>query len=170
MATATLEARCNARPTRLAFVLPAPDRDLLLTVMAKATSHWGGLFNPIVILDDATRRTRGRHYETFPPERTYIESQADMLMTFDPDILINYGADHLPQAMQKFQHRTFPAARLDWNPWGQGQNTQSYFVDVWPILDDLWDKEFKGSASPRVKIKYLDRARSGASLLLAARF
>jgi hypothetical protein len=168
MATTTLEARCNARPTRLAFVLPAPDREMLLTVIARATSLWGGLFNPIVILDDATRIARGR--QTFPPERTYIESQADMLMAFDPDILINYGATPLPQAMQKFQHRTFPSANLDWNPWGQGQNTQSYFVDVWPILDELWDKEFKGIATPRVKLKYLEKARSEASPLLAARF
>ncbi|MEA2258989.1 MAG: hypothetical protein QOJ51_1814, partial [Acidobacteriaceae bacterium] len=38
MGTTTIEARCNARPTRLAFIIPKPDRDLLIGVMSRATS------------------------------------------------------------------------------------------------------------------------------------
>src|SRR5438132_45811 len=106
MATTTIEARCNARPTRLAFILPHPDRDLLFTVIARATSLWGGLFNPIVILDDSTRKT----------------------------------------------------------------NTRSYFVDIFPILDDLWDKEFKAVTSPRFKLMFLEKVEAEKSLFLAARF
>jgi len=37
MSSRTIEARCNARPTRLAFVLPTPDKNLLLSVIARAT-------------------------------------------------------------------------------------------------------------------------------------
>ena len=44
MGTTTIEARCNARPTRLAFILPRPDRDLMMNVIARATTLWGGLF------------------------------------------------------------------------------------------------------------------------------
>src|SRR5258708_27770640 len=46
----------------------------------------------------------------------------------------------------------------------------SNIVDVFRILDELWDKEFKGIANPRVKIKFLDKAESEKSLFLAARF
>ncbi len=62
MATTTIEARCNARPTRLAFILPNPEPELLLSVIARSTSLWGGIFNPIVILEDSTRKTSGVHY------------------------------------------------------------------------------------------------------------
>src|SRR5579863_5848860 len=169
MATTTIEAQCNSRPTRLAFVLPNPDRALLLSVIARATSLWGGIFNPIVILDDTTRQTRGVHYGR-PLDVPYLENQSNLIKAFDPDLLINYGEDNLPPALQIFQHRTFPSGRLDWNPWGQGQQVQSYFVDIWPVLDELWDKEFKGISDPRLKIKFLDKTKSESSLLLAARF
>jgi hypothetical protein len=46
----------------------------------------------------------------------------------------------------------------------------SHFVDVFPILDELWDKEFKGTPNPRLKIKFVDRAESQKSIFLAARF
>ena len=167
MATTTIEARCNARPTRLAFILPNPNRDLLLSVIARATSLWGGIFNPIVILDDSTRKTSGVHYTMLPPD-PYMQIQADMLRAFDPDLLISYSNGPLPQELKPWQHRTFPADRLDWRP-GNGE-LMSYFVDVFPILDELWDKEFKGIANPRFKIKFVDKAESKESLFLAARF
>jgi hypothetical protein len=167
MGTTTIEARCNARPTRLAFILPKPDRDLLLNVISRATTLWGGIFNPIIILDDATRVARGVHYEMLPPQ-PYLERQDDILRSFDPDILVNYSDDPLPDALKHFQHRTYPAARLDWNPWGREE--MSYFVDVYPILDEVWDREFKGNQSPRIKLRFLEKAASEASLFLAARY
>jgi hypothetical protein len=167
MGTTTIEARCNARPTRLAFILPSPDRDLLLNVISRATTLWGGIFNPIVILDDATRLAHGVHYETLTPQ-PYLERQDDILSSFDPDFLINYSDEPLPEALKRFQHRTYPAARLDWNPWGRQE--MSYFVDVYPILDELWDREFKGNQSPRIKLRFPEKAASEASLFLAARY
>ena len=168
MGTTTIEARCNARPTRLAFIIPKPDRDLLIGVISRATSLWGGMFNPIVILDDSTRAARGVYHDRFPPQESYIQRQDDILRSFDPDILINYSDDPLPEALKHFQHRTYPAARLDWNPWGRRE--MSYFVDVYPVLDELWDREFKGNQSPRVKLRFLEKAASKASLFLAARY
>ena len=171
MATTTLEARCNARPTSLfAFILPEPGSGDAVLGDGVPTRTWGGIFNPIVILDDAMRQARGVHYTTLPPDHPYLESQSNLLMAFDPDLLINYGTDNLPPALHKFQHRTFAADRLDWNPWGQGDRIQSYFVDIWPILDDLWDKEFKGISNPRLKIKFLEKTRAESSLIARGSF
>jgi hypothetical protein len=167
MATTTIEARCNARPTRLAFILPNPDHDLLLSVVARATTLWGGIFNPIVILDDSTRKTSGVHYTMLPPV-PYMQIQADMLRAFDPDLLFSYSNDPLPTELKPWQHRTFPANRLDWRP--LNRNVISYFVDVFPILDELWNKEFKSISNPRFKVKFVEKAESERSLFLAARF
>jgi hypothetical protein len=168
METTTIEAQCNARPTRLAFILLKPERDLLMSVIRRATSLWGGIFNPIVILDDSTRVSQGMHYERFPPQQSYIQQQDDILRSFDPDFLIDYSDNPLPETLKHFQHRTYPAARLDWNPWGRRE--MSYFVDVYPLLNELWDREFKGTQSPPVKLRFLDKASSEASLFLAARY
>ena len=165
MATTTVEARCNARPTRLAFVLPHADRDLLLKVIARATTLWGGLFNPIIILDDSARKTAGVHYNL--PRQPYLTLQGNTLKAFDPDLLINYSTNQMPPEMKVWQHRSFPAESLDWRPWNT--DVRSYFVDIFPILDDLWEKEFKG-ASPRYRLQFLDKKETGKSPYLAARF
>lgn len=164
MPTTTIEAQCNARPTRLAFIVPRPE--LLHSVIARATTLWGGIFNPIVIVDDSTRKTSGVHYTTFPPE-PFMRIQADMLRAFDPDLLINYS-ETLPNELKPWEHRAFPADHLDWKLYNR--DTRSYFVDIAPILEDLWDKEFKGIENSRFKIKFFDKAESEKSLLLAARF
>jgi hypothetical protein len=39
-----------------------------------------------------------------------------------------------------------------------------------PILADLWDKEFKVAASPRIKLRFIEKAEAQGSLFLAARF
>jgi len=91
------------------------NRDLLFSVIARATSLWGGLFNPIVILDDSTRKTAGVYYTQLPPD-PYLEVQSDMLKAFDPDLLINYSANPLPPELNAWEHRTFPSDRLDWRP------------------------------------------------------
>jgi hypothetical protein len=167
MSTTTIEARCNARPTRLAFILPTPDRSLLLSVIARATSLWGGVFNPIVILDDSTREVRGSQEEMIS-RKQYLDGQADLLKAFDPDLLANFSADPLPPELREFQHRGFAAERLDWKPWNK--ETISYFVDVRPILSELWENEFKLNAKSSLKFRYLQKAEAERSLLLAARF
>jgi hypothetical protein len=167
MATTTIEARCNARPTRLAFILPRPDRALLFSVIARATRLWGGLFNPIIILDDSTRKIAGVHYTTFSPD-PYLTVQSDMLKAFDPDLLINHSDNPLPPELKAWQHRTFPADCLDRRP--SGTNARSYFVDILPILGDLWEKEFRGVANPRFKLKFVEKVEAETSLFVAARF
>ena len=96
MSTTTIEVRCNARPTRLAFVVPTPDRDVLLSVIARATSLWGGIFNPIIIIDGSTSGG-ARPPEEMASRGQYLEGQADILKAFDPDFLANFSADPLPR-------------------------------------------------------------------------
>src|SRR5277367_422427 len=114
MTTTTIEAQCNARPTRLAFVLPNDDKDLLRTVIARTTNLWGGMLNPIVILDDSNRVIQGRHHELRMRD-PYLELQANVLRAFDPDVVINFGPVDLPTEFKEFGHRTHPANVLDWN-------------------------------------------------------
>ena len=167
MATTTIEARCNARPTRLAFVLPTPDRATLLKIIERATSLWGGRFNPILILDGAQQKVEGRHYSLLP-RPPYVKQLVDVLRGFDPDLLISYGGAVLPEELKPWEHRTFPADNLEWNPVGRG--ARSFFVDVQPVLRDLWDKEFRNVAEPRMRFRFIPKDESELSLLLAARF
>lgn len=167
MATTTIEAQCNARPTRLAFILSKPDHDLLNTVFARACTLWGGIFNPILILNDSYRKTAGVHY-TMVPTNPYLNTQSDLLKAFDPDLLITYTEEELPKELALWKHRTFPSTNLDWAP--MSKDVQSYFVDIFPLLYDLWDKEFKGIEKPRFKIKFVEKSEAEKSLFLAARF
>ena len=166
MATTTIEAQCNARPTRLGFILDKPDHDKMNAVLARACSLWGGMFDPIVILDDSTRKATGRHYQYGVDP--YMEMQADLLKAFDPDLLIKYSEGGLPKDLTPWKHRCFPSSELDWNLFGR--NVQSYFVDIFSPLQDLWEKEFKGFDNPRVKVRYVEKSEAEKSLLLAARF
>jgi hypothetical protein len=168
MATTTIEARCNARPTRLAFVLPTPDRTQLLNVITTATTLWGGRFNPIVILDGTTQRIDGRHY-ALGGRDPYLTRQANLLREFDPDLLIAPNGTVLPPELAPWEHRAFSSDGLMWDPYNNG-STRSLFVDVQPVLRALWDKEFKNVADPVYKFRYMRKADSEANLLLAARF
>jgi hypothetical protein len=165
MSTTTIETRCNARPTRLACVLPTPDHELLLSVFARYATLWGGIFNPIVILDSSTRRIRGAHEERHSSQ-PYLEGQYELLKAFDPDLLANFSSEPLPAELKQFQHRTFAADRLDWKP--EPNKTFSYFVDVFPILNELWEKEFKFSTKTPFKFQYLEKNETKKSLLLTA--
>lgn len=107
------------------------------------------------------------HYTLLPPD-PYLNIQSEMLKAFDPDLLINYSANPLPPELKAWQHRTFSADRLDWRP--LNTNVRSYFVDILPILADLWEKEFRGVASPRFKLKFVEKAEAQKSLFLSARF
>jgi hypothetical protein len=167
MPTSTIEARCDARPTRLAFVIPTPDRDLLLSVIARATSLWGGIFDPVVILDGSTRDVCGVQ-EKMLSQGQYLKSQADLLKAFDPDFLACFTDDPLPDQLKEFQHRTFAAGRLDWKR--RAEEAVSYFVDVWPTLEELWEKEFKFNAKTSLKIRYIEKDDAKKSLLLAAKY
>jgi hypothetical protein len=79
MSSTIIETRWNARPTRPVFMLATPDRAQLLNVISRATTLWGGRYNPIIILDDAGRTVVGRPYTLAPPDPR-LKQQADLLM------------------------------------------------------------------------------------------
>ena len=102
------------------------------------------------------------------PRDPYLGMQADKLRAFDPDLLITYDNASLPPELKLWRHRTFSAERLDWRAFNH--QVVSYFVDIFPLLRELWDKEFRGNASSEFKIKFIDKEESRKSLFLAARF
>src|SRR5580658_2326815 len=106
MGTTTIDARCNARPTRLAFILPTPDRALLLNIIMRATTLWGGRFNPIVILDGTTQRVAGQRY-ALAGRDPYLAQQANLLRDFDPDLVIAPTGTILPPELESWEHRAF---------------------------------------------------------------
>ena len=167
MPTTTLTARCNARPSRLAFVLPTPDREALFTVIARATSLWGGIYNPIIILDGSTRVVHG-FQEEHSSGGDYLRSQEAVLRAFDPDFLFTFSPDPLPDQLKVFQHRTYPAAQLESTSYHN--QIVSAFVDIWPVLDDFWEQEFKFSSKPPIKVRYPEKSEAEKSLLIAAHF
>lgn len=167
MPTTTLTARCNARPTRLAFVLPTPDRETLFAVIARATSLWGGIYNPIIILDGSTRVVHGIQEER-SSGGDYLRSQEGILKAFDPDMLFTFSPDLLPDQLKALQHRTYPAAQLE--SVSYHNQIVSEFVDVWPVLHDFWEQEFKFSTTPPIQVRFPEKAEAEKSLLIAARF
>jgi hypothetical protein len=167
MPTTTLTAQCNARPSRLAFVLPTPDRKNLFAVIARATSLWGGIYNPIIILDGSTRIVYGIQEER-GSEGDYLRSQEAILKAFDPDVLFTFSPEPLPDELKAFQHRTYSAAQLE--SVSYHNRLVSEFVDVWPVLHDFWEQEFKFSTTPPIKFRFPEKAEAEKSLLIAARF
>lgn len=84
MPTTAITAQCNARPSRLAFVLPTPDRETSFAVIARATSLWGYLQS------DHHPRRKHSIVHGIQEERSsggdYLRSQEVALEAFDPDI------------------------------------------------------------------------------------
>ena len=87
---------------------------------------------------------------------------------FDPDFLFTFSADPLPKELSKFQHRTFTQDRLEWQPWNQDR--VSFFLEVWPALQEFWEREFKFSSQTPPALRYLEKSQSETSAFLAARF
>ena len=117
-------------------------------MIARATSLWGGIFNPIVILDGLAREVRGRQ-EEITSRRQYLEGQSDKLKAFDPDFLANFSADPLPQELKEFQHRTFAAERLDWKPWAPTWRERvCAFNTEESVAPQLWILSIKSTLEP----------------------
>jgi hypothetical protein len=152
MTTTTLQIDYNTRPVRLAFVVDKPDPATLEKVFRLNTVLWGGLLNPVVVLDGSARKQVGAHY-TYE-DSTYDQEQLGLLKAFDPDILINYSNVQLPPYLAPFKERTFPLEIMRWNPWGTQEVTS--FLEVWPFLQQYWRKEFQFLQKPREQYGYID--------------
>src|SRR5438105_370871 len=114
MGTQTIQINCNTRPVRLAFLVDTANPTTLEQVFRLNTLLWGGLLNPVVILDGSNRKQVGVHYAY--EESNYDQEQLWLLEAFDPDILVNYSNAQLPPFLSPFKDRTFPPKVMRWNP------------------------------------------------------
>lgn len=157
MSTRTLHVTCNTRPVRLAFLVDKPDPATLEEVFRLNTVLWGGLLNPIVVLDGSSRKQVGVHYQYI--HTPYEQEVLSMLKEFDPDILINYSNVALPALLDVFKARTLTRDDLRWNPWGREEVV--FFLEVWPFLSQYWREEFRFLQKPPHKYGYFDLSSAG---------
>ena len=152
MTLRVLHVSCNIRPARIAFVIRKPELPLLEEIFRVNTVLWGGVLNPVVVLDDSTRKRVGRHYEY--SDTPYDEEIRLLLREFDPDLLINFDGSALPASFDVFKERTFGKEALSWNPWGKGE--VPFFLEVWPFLRNYWRSEVRFSKEPPHKFAYME--------------
>jgi hypothetical protein len=140
MSLRVLHVSCNVRPARIAFVVRQAEPAILEEVFRVNTVLWGGLLNPVVVLDDSTRKKVGRHYQY--GDMTYYDEEIRLLLReFDPDLLINFDSSTLPASLDVFKDRTFTKGALRWDPWGKGE--VPFFLEVWPFLRNYWRSEVR---------------------------
>ncbi len=159
--TIALHLRCKTRPVRIAFLMEKPEHTVLQEILNINTLLWGGILNPIVVLDG--RSCPAEEY----PSYTYEEGILRLLREFDPDVLINYSGSDLPDSLAAFKRRTFDRTFLRWNPWG---NEEIYFyLEVWPFLRKYWRNVHQFLKKPEQAFTYMDLSDSGVlkSYLLA---
>ena len=147
-----LHVSCNIRPARIAFVISKPDPAILEEVFRVNTVLWGGLLNPVVVLDDSTRKRVGRYYQY--DDTPYAEELRLLLREFDPDLLINFDGSVLPASLDVFKERIFTKDALRWNPWGKDE--VPFFLEVWPFLRNYWRSEVRYSKEPPQKFAYME--------------
>jgi len=167
MSTRTIQINYNTRPVRLAFLVEKPDPATLEKVFRLNALLWGGILNPVLVLDGSARKQVGVHY--LFEDCTYEQEQLWLLKAFDPDILINYSNTPLPSFLAPFKERTLPPDVMRWNPWGTREVMS--FLEVWPFLQQYWRDEFRFLHKPQEKYGYIDLDAPGAPrTFLAARF
>ena len=161
--TQALYVSYNIHPTRIAFLMGKPDHSVLEEIIAVNTLLWGGILNPIVVLDSSTCVT-----EQFPPY-SYEEGILRLLKEFDPDILINYSDLGIPSFLAVFADRTFDRTFLRWNPWGK--EDINFFLEVWPFLSRYWREVHQFLKQPHQEFTYVDiPSSSELKSYLAARY
>lgn len=161
--TQALLVNYNVRPVRIAFLMVKPEHDVLQEIINVNSLLWGGVLNPIVVLDGSTCPT-----EQFP-SYSYDEGIVRLLREFDPDVLINFSGAEVPPLLNLFKLRTFDRSGLRWDPWGKGEI--SFFLEVWPFLSHYWRKVHQFLRKPTLEFSYVDSSTAGdMKTYLGARF
>jgi hypothetical protein len=153
----------NVRPVRVAFLMAKPEHEVLQEIINVNTLLWGGMLNPIVVLDGSTRPAEA--YASY----TYDEGVVRLLKEFDPDVLINFSAAEVPPYLDLFKHRIFDRSSLRWDPWGRGEI--NFFLEVWPFLSRYWKQVHQFLKKPELEFSYADISTAGnMKTYLSARF
>jgi len=150
--TQVLHLNAKVRPVRIAFLLAKPEHSILQEIVQINTTLWGGILNPIVVLDGSTCPSE------MHPSRTYEEGLVGLLREFDPDIVINYSDVSLPEALQPFRTRIFDRSFLRWNPWGREEI--GFYLEVWPFLGKYWRSVHQFLRRPEQAFSYMDLGSS----------
>jgi hypothetical protein len=129
-----------------------PEHSVLQEILNINTLLWGGILNPIVVLDGSTCPT-----EEYP-SHTYEEGVVRLLREFDPDVLINFSGVELPEVFAPFQRRTFDRSFLQWNPWGHEEI--SFYLEVWPFLGNYWKNVHQFLKKPQEAFTYIESSDS----------
>jgi hypothetical protein len=153
----------NVRPVRVAFLMGKPEHGVLQEIINVNTLLWGGILNPILVLDGSSCPT-----EQFPAY-SYDEGILRLLKEFDPDVLIDFSGTEMPSLLNPFKHRTFDRSGLRWDPWGRGE--VSFFLEVWPFLSHYWREVHQFLKKPALEFSYPDTSNAGdLRAYLGARF
>ena len=136
--TSTLLIRETIRPTKLAILLSHADGDLLRDAVTISSRLWGGVHNPIVILDQASRIRMGRQEQDVEPFQDEI---LGVLKDFDVDLVVTLGTDNLPPFLQAiFGHRHVTrdglSPEMEGPPGASGQGRRiGLLLEVWPFIE-----------------------------------
>jgi hypothetical protein len=177
----TLLLREKIRPTSLAFLLAGPDPTLFLKATKICSVLWGGIYHPIIVLDQTTRVRVGVQEQFGDPAETEI---LGTLKDFDPDFVVTLGTDTLPAFLaSSFRERHLKEADLT-HELRPGQPS-GVFLEVWPFLEQFWKDEVRGGPAdagvrivnagaadvePLVAAQFGGYSREGANRLMHERF
>jgi hypothetical protein len=177
----TLLLREKIRPTSLAFLLAGPDPTLFLKATKICSVLWGGIYHPIIVLDQTTRVRVGVQEQFGDPAETEI---LGTLKDFDPDFVVTLGTDTLPAFLaSSFRERHLKEADLT-HELRPGQPS-GVFLEVWPFLEQFWKDEVRGGPAdagvrivnagaadvePFVAAQFGGYSREGANRLMHERF
>jgi hypothetical protein len=161
----TLLLRERIRPTSLAFLLAGPDPSLFLKATQICSVLWGGIYHPIIVLDQTTRVRVGVQEQLGDPAETEI---LGTLKDFDPDFVVTLGTDTLPPFLASiFRGRHLKESDLT-HELRPGQPS-GVFLEVWPFLEQFWRDQVRGGPAD-AGVRIVNAGATGAEVFVAAQF
>lgn len=155
----------SLRPLKFAFVVRPSDKQAIHEAIAYNSSHWGGVFNPIIPAYKRLPNNWEEHVKI--KRRTPIKRIIDnYITTFDPDFII--AADKDLNAELAERHPNVIAPNFDMLNL-ELPAEERYGVNVYEILNYLCRKEFKFKRRHEVSICTQDDYNSH-NLFLSAIF
>jgi hypothetical protein len=145
-------------------LLAEPAPDLFLKAADICSQLWGGIYNPIVILNQVGRARLGMQ-ERFghPAEKETLNTIKD----FDPDFLVTLGTDALPPYLDRLlkdRHLKEQALTQELRP---GQRS-GVFLEVWPFLHEFWKHEIReATGDAGVRLVYAPEGNAWESFVAA---
>ncbi len=137
-----IHIRQRLRPSRHAFIVREGDFGAALQSASLNTALWGGIYNPIVLLEPA-------------------EEREGILREFDPDLLVNLTGAELPADLaSRYQHRIIAADQLVRVNDRTGGRGLAFGFHILPIIRHVYEKEVRFFTGPsRATLPVPDQVR-----------